>query len=70
MSYKSLLLPCFVCGGSVNLEDSKTDECGRAVHENCYVWTVILKKPPKSVVLQTGAKIIVHRFREASGRSL
>jgi hypothetical protein len=70
MSYEGLLPRCPVCGGSVNLEDSKTDDHGRAVHENCYVWTVILKKPPKRVVLQTGAKIVVHRFREASGRSL
>jgi hypothetical protein len=52
MSYKSLLLPCWVCGGSVNLEDSKTDEHGRAVHENCYVWTVILKKPPRKIGIQ------------------
>jgi hypothetical protein len=39
-----------VCGGSVNLKDSKTDEHGLAVHENCYVWTVELKKSPRKIV--------------------
>jgi len=34
----------------VNLEDSKTDEYGRAVHENCYIWTVVLKKPRRVIV--------------------
>jgi hypothetical protein len=50
MSYEGLLPRCFVCGGSVQLEDSKTDEHGRAIHENCYVWTVVLKKPPRRIV--------------------
>jgi len=31
----------------VNLEESKTDEHGHAVHENCYIWTVELRKPRK-----------------------
>jgi hypothetical protein len=46
MSYKGAWVPpCAICKESVNLEESKTDEHGRAVHENCYVWTVELKKP-------------------------
>ena len=28
---------CFICGCSVTLEWSKTDEGGNAVHERCYV---------------------------------
>lgn len=28
---------CFICGCSVTLEWSKTDEGGKAVHERCYV---------------------------------
>ena len=44
MSHQPL---CVICEQSVNLEESKTDEYGHAVHENCYVWTVELKKPGK-----------------------
>lgn len=28
---------CSICGEAVALETAKTDECGRAVHENCYI---------------------------------
>lgn len=28
---------CFICEKPVALETAKTDECGRAIHENCYV---------------------------------
>jgi hypothetical protein len=42
MSYRP---PCAVCEQPVNLEESKTDEYGHAIHENCYIWTVELKKP-------------------------
>ena len=28
---------CSICGEAVALETAKTDECGRAIHENCYV---------------------------------
>jgi hypothetical protein len=41
------LLSCAICKESVNLEESKTDEYGHAVHENCYVSSVKLKKPPR-----------------------
>ncbi|HET9409645.1 MAG TPA: hypothetical protein VFO39_20560 [Candidatus Sulfotelmatobacter sp.] len=48
MSYESTWLPrCAVCKESVNLEESNTDEHGQPVHENCYIWTVELKKPPR-----------------------
>ena len=36
---------CAICEQPVNLEESQTEEHGHAVHENCYVWTVQLKKP-------------------------
>ncbi len=38
---------CTICREPVNLVESKTDEFGQAVHENCYVWCVELKKPRK-----------------------
>ena len=40
---------CAICEQPVNLEESKTDEHGNAVHENCYVWTVELKKPRRQI---------------------
>jgi hypothetical protein len=30
------LFPCYVCNQSVKLEEARTDERGRAVHETCY----------------------------------
>jgi hypothetical protein len=46
MFYENTWLPrCAVCTEPVNLEESKSDEFGRAVHENCYIWTVELEKP-------------------------
>jgi hypothetical protein len=44
MSYEP---QCAICERPVNLQESKTDEHGHAVHENCYVWAVELKKPIK-----------------------
>jgi len=35
---------CWICGNRITLEDSKTDEEGRAVHEDCYVILVAMKK--------------------------
>jgi hypothetical protein len=50
MSYEGTWSPpCAICKESVRLEDSKTDEYGRAVHENCYVWTVELKKARRRI---------------------
>jgi hypothetical protein len=67
MSYEGSFLRCFVCGGSVKLEDSKTDEHGRAIHENCYVWTVVLKKPPRRIVAYVG--VVRERLELLSGRT-
>jgi len=46
MSYEPY---CAICEQPVNLEESKTDEHGHAVHENCYVWTVELRVFPFEV---------------------
>ncbi len=40
-------LICCICKEPVTLEESKTDERGQAVHENCYIWTVELRKPAR-----------------------
>jgi hypothetical protein len=37
VSYESWRPQCAICKESVTLEESKTDERGQAVHENCYV---------------------------------
>jgi hypothetical protein len=34
---------CVICKESVKLEESKSDEHGQAIHEDCYVSTVIRK---------------------------
>ena len=46
MSYTPI---CSICKEPVTLEESKSDEHGRAIHENCYVWTIALRKPPRGV---------------------
>jgi hypothetical protein len=45
MSYFGWVPSCAIGRNSVNLTVSKTDEHGRAVHENCYVWRLLSKKP-------------------------
>jgi hypothetical protein len=45
MSHKGWLPRCAICKQSVNLTESKADENGQAVHENCYVSMLIPKKP-------------------------
>lgn len=37
---------CAVCGEAVPLEYSKTDERGKAVHEECYVATTTGSRQP------------------------
>jgi hypothetical protein len=36
---------CVICKKSVKLEESKADEYGQAIHEECYVSSVTEKKP-------------------------
>ena len=38
---------CSICRKSVELETSKTDERGEAIHEECYV-QVVTRRPPSS----------------------
>jgi len=35
---------CFICGKSIPLEVAKTNDYGRAVHEECYVLRMKLEK--------------------------
>jgi hypothetical protein len=39
---------CSVCSGPVSLETSKTDEHGKAVHEDCYVLKITLLRVLKN----------------------
>jgi hypothetical protein len=48
---RRLRLPkCRICNKPVELETAKTDESGKAVHEDCYVRILRLKAitPPKA----------------------
>ena len=42
--YNSRSPICSICDKPVNLETSKTDDFGKAVHEGCYLLRVSLKK--------------------------
>lgn len=44
MSYKSFVPNCAICTQAVNLTESKTDEDGLAIHEDCYVSTLVSRK--------------------------
>ena len=44
MSYSAFVPHCVICTQAVNLTESKTDEDGQAVHEDCYVSNLIPKK--------------------------
>jgi hypothetical protein len=35
---------CVICKESVELTESRNDECGQAVHEECYVSELVGKK--------------------------
>jgi hypothetical protein len=48
---RNLRLPkCSICNEPVELETAKTDEDGKAVHEDCYIRRARLKEitPPKA----------------------
>jgi len=44
MSYKSFLPRCVICKQAVKLTESKADEYGQAVHEDCYVSMLVSKQ--------------------------
>ena len=45
MSNQRWLPRCAICKRTVNLNLSKADEYGRAVHEECYVSLLLRKEP-------------------------
>jgi hypothetical protein len=52
MSHKISWRPrCVVCEEFVSLEESKADENGRAVHENCYVSMLLSMSASKRPML-------------------
>jgi len=44
MSYIGFLPHCAICKQTVHLTESKTDEYGQAVHEDCYVSMLAAKR--------------------------
>jgi hypothetical protein len=59
MSYESWLPGCAICKEAVNLTESKTDERGQAVHEDCYVSMLVSPK-----------ELVAHGFELAIGSFL
>ena len=43
---------CALCNNPIKLEKCKTDECGKAVHEECYIRKVIQLKRPNQTIVQ------------------
>jgi hypothetical protein len=39
---------CWICGKAVDLNNCKTDERGRRVHESCYVARTVKSEPPQA----------------------
>ena len=50
MPYEAWCPRCAICKQSVDLTESKADDYGRAVHENCYVSMLVSKKPRRFTV--------------------
>jgi hypothetical protein len=46
MAYKGWLPRCVICKRAVDLTESKTDEHGQAVHEECYVSMIVSANEP------------------------
>jgi hypothetical protein len=42
-SQQRFIYICWICGNPVQLEKCKTDEDGRAVHEECYSMKIALQ---------------------------
>ena len=59
MSYTPI---CSICKEPVTLEESKSHEHGRAIHENCYVWRIQLSKPPGSITTRGRFSRFVHPY--------
>src|SRR5215468_7903867 len=62
---------CSICGCSVTLELSKTDEGGKAVHESCYVNRTLSKfRKPIDELPQSWAIMPIDPVRAASEPAL
>ena len=46
MSQVSQAPECIICKHTVRLEESKTDEQGQAVHEECY-FSMVISRPKR-----------------------
>ena len=63
--------PCSICGWSVTLELSKTDEGGKAVHESCYVRRTLSQfRKPTDELPQSWAVTPIDPVRAASEPTL
>ena len=55
---------CFICARPIALETSKTDECGKAVHEDCYVRkTISIRMTSPVHPRENGLNSILSRFQ-------
>ena len=71
LHWKQPTTRCSICGWSVTLELSKTDEGGRAVHESCYVPRTISKfRKPIDELPQSCAIAPIDPVRTASEPAL
>jgi hypothetical protein len=43
---------CVICRESVQLEESKADERGQAIHEECYVSKLVGKKTTQKICMK------------------
>jgi len=69
--WKEATTRCSICGWSVTLELSKTDEGGKAVHEFCYVRRTLSKfREPIDELAQSWALTAIDRVPTASEPAL
>jgi azurin len=57
-------LVCSICQKPVSLNDAKTDEDGMAVHEDCYLIKVGLRKAVDSPRRMSGLYVVETRLRK------
>ena len=56
MPHEGWLPACIVCKQSADLCQSKTDEFGRAVHEDCYASTLVSRKARRHKIRSRAAR--------------
>ena len=47
---------CSLCNMPLTLETAKTDDCGKAVHDECYILAIAVKRP-ESPINRPGASV-------------